>query len=291
MLPQVIAFALPVSLALPMFFWYEISDAMDARQWRLSLALVLATCVSWLICVLSGMDNPRYAYPTLVLLCPLAGSVCIAALRKPRAEEFLRGAVLVITIVLAGATILLALAAWKAPHTRLLLGAAMIAAVLVALRTLPVLARSWRAAWGLVVLLMLASVSFGAERHWSRTTRDSAIVQGSRLRMIVGNTAVAAGGAITSHPEAFFYSHVNVHFYAEPDLYPAKVTPMQWVVLDQAEHKRWLRSGAILHRDHKEWMWGKTDYYVGWFVGYDKNVASTHSTAPADSSAAESKGE
>ena len=280
MFPLVIAFALPTVVALPLFFRRDISDAMDDRDWRLSLALVSSTCISWLICILSGMVNPRYAYPTLVLLCPLAGAICIASIRNRRSEELLRTAAFAVTAILACATIVLAVAAWKAPNLRLLLGVAMIGAVLVALRTLPWLARSWNGAWGLVALLLLTSISFGVQRHWSRTTRDSKFADAQTIRDIVGDKPLAVGGAMTSHPEAFFYAQVKINFIRERDFNAPTVAPNQWIVLDQAEHKVWIRQGAHLERDRRVWTWGNTDYYMAWFTGYGKSKTSPAMTFP-----------
>jgi hypothetical protein len=113
---------------------------------------------------------------------------------------------------------------------------------------------------------MLTSVPFGAQRHWSRTTRDSGLNTAGKLREIVGEHGpVAACGAITSKPETFFYANVHTHFVPLYDFLKKKVAPGTWVVLDQYEHKVWLRQGTHLEHDQKLCHWGNTDYYIAWY--------------------------
>jgi 4-amino-4-deoxy-L-arabinose transferase-like glycosyltransferase len=293
MLPQLIAFGLPMSAALLFLLNREVRGQMETRSRRIAVALAAAVLISWAICFISGMVNPRYGYPTLLPLCPLAGAVAVAAVRTPRTAAWLRALAIASCIALALAAAGLVAGLGWAMHSEekstaldrvinpshsilnLSIGFALLAAVTAAWTVLQ-LRRSWQGAWGMVALLVLTSVPFGAQRQWSRTFRDSGFRIAGRLRLIVGeNAVVAVGGAVTSKPETFTYAGVRVVYYSERLFLPTKVPPRTWVVLDQAERKQWLKA-PVAQLEEEQWLCrnGKTDYYVAWFAGLQRPVAS-----------------
>ena len=267
MLPQVIAFAFPVSVALPFFFSSTLRNEMDPAQRRVALALVIAVLTSWLICVASGMTNPRYAYPTLLPLCPLAGGVAIAACKTPRTAEWLRGIVSITVIALVLATVGLSIVSWKAPHFKPVLIVCALLATFLTIWTVHALARSWHSAWGLVALALIASIPFGLQRKLSRTEKDSGLSTALKLRSITGeNAIVACGGIVTSKPETLYYAKVQPDFHPT-DFTPGHVKPGTWVLLDQAEHRQWLSvPGVHLEKDQKLCRYGSTDYFIAWYA-------------------------
>ena len=136
--------------------------------------------ISWSIYVITGTTNPRYAYPTLLLFCPLAGIVATAGVRTPWLVDFVRATGRVTAIILAGTAVGLAAWAWHGLNAAqygfvietqagnlfriLLVGCAIIAAV-VAVICVRQFKTSWTASWGLVVLFYTASLPFGLQRH------------------------------------------------------------------------------------------------------------------------------
>ena len=48
-----------MSLAIPLYFIRDVRNQLDTAKWRIATALVGATFISWGVCVISGMTNPR----------------------------------------------------------------------------------------------------------------------------------------------------------------------------------------------------------------------------------------
>ena len=79
-LPSLFAFALPMSLAMPLAFDGDILRVIGRQiASNLVTTLVAAVLIGWAIYIVTGNPNPRYAYPTLMLLCPLAGAIAVPA--------------------------------------------------------------------------------------------------------------------------------------------------------------------------------------------------------------------
>ncbi len=268
--PQLFAFAIPVSLALALYCVPSVRGEMGERERRLAAALVAAVLIGWGVCVVSGMENPRYGYPTLLPLCPLAGAVAVAAARTVAGAKWLRAAAVFSAGGYAAAACGLSFSAWRMSHSRLLLlllvcasAVAIVLAVILATRV----ARSWSAAWGFVPLILVVALAFGMQRSVDRSI-TSGINTAYKLREIVGPGAVvAAGGAVTSKPETFYYAGVRVEFFpTAASFMPERVPHGAWVVLDQGEYKRWLRQPG-LRLEKQQWLCrnGATDYYVAWY--------------------------
>ncbi|HET6249545.1 MAG TPA: glycosyltransferase family 39 protein [Tepidisphaeraceae bacterium] len=275
MLPQVVGFAVPMTLAVPLYFRADIRSIMSPANRRIATALTAATLISWGVCVIAGMSNPRYAYPTLMLLCPLSGAVAVAAVKIPRAAEWLRGIGIFTAVAFVIAALALAFLARKDVQFGKVLVASSIIAALVAVISVRLLSRTWSGAWGLVILALATSIPFGIQRHYARTI-DSGINVAAKLREIVGNQKLAVCGAATSKPEAFFYAGIHPDFVPLYDFNPKGVEPGTWVMLDQAEHKHWLKQpNSQLEQDRKICKWGKTEYYLAW---YSKPVVTSPPT-------------
>ena len=268
---QLFAFALPVSLAIPLYFQRRFREAMDGRSRRIAAALLASVLISWGVCVISGMDNPRYGYPTLPPLCPLAGAVAVAMAGNALSRKSLRMTTIICALAYAAMAIILSVWSWRMSDANSLLPLLIGSTALALASALWMVGRvrvSWKAGWAFVPLILFSSMPFGVQRHVDRSA-TSGINTAQKLRQIVGaGSTVAVGGDITSKPETFYYAGVHVDFYpTRQQFMPANVPPGVWVVLDQGEHKRWLGKGAKLQ--HDQWLSrnGKTDYYVAWYPG------------------------
>jgi 4-amino-4-deoxy-L-arabinose transferase-like glycosyltransferase len=264
---QLFLFALPVSLALPLLLVRKIREGWNSRERRLMAALAASVLISWGICVLGALDNPRYGYVTLPPLCVLAGAVAMAAARNRPAADWLRAILIVTAAALSLAAAGLAWAAWRLPHFQSVLVASVFLAVATATGTIVRLRSSWRAAWGFVPLLVFAVIPFSLQRAYDRT-RSSGFQTALILRQRVGDGAsIAAGGAVTSKPETFYYADARVNFFTAGHFLPANVPPGTWVILDKQEHDRWLRSPGV-RLDQDKWLCrnGTTDYYLAWYA-------------------------
>jgi 4-amino-4-deoxy-L-arabinose transferase-like glycosyltransferase len=278
MLPQLIAFALPLSGSLLFLCSGAVRENIRPPARRVAMALAAAVLISWAIAVVSTFVNPlwaipRYYYPTLLPLCPLAGAVAIAAAKSRRTADWLRAVASVAAIALCGAAVGLAAASWKMPHFHAVLVGCAFLAVIAAAWVVWQVRTSWNGAWGIVLLVLLVSVPFGAQRHYARTYKDSGIHSAAKLKRMIGERSiVAVGGLVTSKPETLTYANVRVAFYYPNDFVPKNVPAGVWVILDQAEHKLWRRTPGI--RLEKEQLFcrnGKTDYYLAWYGGVAGN--------------------
>jgi hypothetical protein len=229
-------------------------------------ALVASVLISWCISVMFAIVNPRYGYPTLIPLCPLAGAVAVAASRGQSARKWLGGIAVASAILFGGAAVALAIWAWHSTWAKPLLAVSAVAAVLAAIETVRRLQRSWRGAWGLALLVLISVVPFSVRLQQFRTG-ISGINVAPLIRRVAGPSGtVAAGGAVTSKPETFYYAGVPLEFF-KPSFTPDDVASGTWVVLDQAERKRWVADPMVkLQREFWLCRWGPTDYYMAWYV-------------------------
>jgi 4-amino-4-deoxy-L-arabinose transferase-like glycosyltransferase len=279
--PQVFAFALPVSLALPLVFVPGIRRAIresehdaGAPRSRLVSALAAAILISWGVCLLTGMINPRYGYVTIVPLALLAGAVAAAIpyMTLPDAS-LVRAITLGCVVALAGANAFIAHLAWRGGrgHDAMLATGAVAAllaiAVFLKLRTGP----SFRAAWGMVPLLVLLAVPFAFLFRWERFTH-SGYEAAPLMREAVASrpdAPILTGAVLRSIPEMFWYARLHPEnvstFYLQP---PDRYAGGRWVVIDDdIEYKRWKRAFGreLTHVTH--FFSNKSGVYVGWYEG------------------------
>jgi 4-amino-4-deoxy-L-arabinose transferase-like glycosyltransferase len=275
-IPSLFGFALPMSLALPLAFDRDIRRQFDAPSRRIVIALVAAILISWAICVATGMSNPRYAYPTLMLICPLAGAVAVAAAKTRRTADWLLGIANVTAGALVIATIGLGAACWKGRSLRGLLIASAVIAILIAYLTISRLPRYWSAAWGLAALFALTSIPFGMQRHLARTEESTKYNTSVKLRDVVGeNTLVACFAAASDKPETFYYANVRVLLpLHKQEFIPANIPPGMWVILaadkeqKSDEYRIWHAvPGIRLEKEMYLCRNKPTDYYLAWYAG------------------------
>ena len=257
------AFTLPVSLALPWAMFRGVTrekyrgfgcfreafqnltrgiPGEDARQSRLIGGLSASVLLAWLICFISGMHLPRYAYVTLPLLCPLAGAL---ASRVPRMD---RKAVWWVRVILSWTAVAYAAAAivisvMLALHPELppLLIAVAILAVGTAFLTARMLHQreNWKALWGIPVLLLLLSIAMGSFHYYDRLARSS-VGPAQMIREKVGpNAELVTCMMVLDQPELFYYTGLPTRATNEAklDWHPLKLGT--WVVLEKPELEQW----------------------------------------------------
>jgi 4-amino-4-deoxy-L-arabinose transferase-like glycosyltransferase len=274
---QLFAFALPVSVALPLVFVrgfrtaiHDSSRGGSANRLELTDALAGSMLVSWVACVMSGMFNPRYGYVTLAPLCLLAGALAASVPYQAKsASSVLRGIVCGCVIVLLGGNLFLAAVTWKAGIGRPQMIAAGALAAVVAFVTFRRLSTraAWMPAWGLVVLLLLTAVPFAYQFRAERFEHSD--YQAAKiLRATVGpNAQVLAGEVLHSHPELFWYAGIDAQtcssfFLPNPRHYPGGY----WVVLDQDEYSRWSRMAPDRLSGWKRFTSHKDVGYIAWYA-------------------------
>ena len=109
---------------------------------------------------------------------------------------------------------------------------------------------------------------FGVQRHWSQNAQKTAASASPQQsgKSSAKTIRSAFCGAATSKPEAFYYARVRPDFIPLYDFNPQHVQPGTWIMLDQAEHKLWLKQpNSRLEHDQKICRWGVTDYYLAWY--------------------------
>jgi 4-amino-4-deoxy-L-arabinose transferase-like glycosyltransferase len=267
---QILAFGVPVTMALPLYWLKQVRSEVPITSRPIAAAIISSVFIALTISVLSGMDNPRYGYPILIPLCPLAGAVCVVMSRTVEGKKWLVGiggfCAVAYVLVAAG----LSFSAWRLSHRPgllpILIGSTIIAMFVVGWM-LPRLGRSWNAAWGFVPLIWLVAIPFGIQRYVDRSN-TSGIHAAADLRRIIGPAEVVeAGNAVISKPEVFYYANVGVDYYPDRrEFMPASVRRGHWVILDTLERKRWQHL-ANIRMENEQWLCrnGPTDYYVVWY--------------------------
>jgi hypothetical protein len=274
---QLFAFALPVSLALPLIFIRGFRAAIrgssgDENETRLELADALAgsMLVSWGVCIISGMFNPRYGYVTLAPLCLLAGAIAASVPHQSRScASILRAIACGCVVVLLGGNLFIAAVTWKAGAGRVPMIVAGALAAIVAgitfrrLNTKP----AWTPAWGLVILLILAAVPFAYQFRAERIEHSGYRAAGILRETIDPNSPLLAGEVLHSHPELFWYAGLkpqNCSTFYLPN--PSHYAGGRWVVLDQDEYERWSRIAPRRLSAWKRFTIHKDVGYVAWYA-------------------------
>jgi hypothetical protein len=238
---------------------------MDESERRIAGALAYSILFSWLICILSSMVNPRYGYPTLIPLCPLAGAVAAAASKGERSRIWLGIAASGSAIMFFGGSVVLTKLGWPTPWGKPLLIATLVLELILLVWTIWQLQSSWRGAWGIALLAILTIFPFSIHEQIARIA-TSGVNVAPMLHRIVGTSGpLAVGGAVTSKPEAFYYAGTRLRFY-KTDFTPSSVPPGTWVVLDPVEYKAWrATAGVKLTEDQFLCKWGSTKYRIAWY--------------------------
>lgn len=274
---QLFAFTLPVSVALPLVFVPGFRNAIAASERgsgmpraRLTRALAASLLISWGICIATGMVNTRYAYVTVAPLCLLAAAVATSLpYQIPEAQSVLRIIVLGCVVLLAAGNGVIAAMAWRGHIGHIAMPCAFGIALIIAiatLRKLPVDTR-YRAAWGMVALLICAAVPFAYQFRLERFDR-SGFGQAEPVRQYVGGSEapVLTGAVLHSLPELFWYAGLHPQVtptfaLQNPRQYPGGT----WVIMDPEEYHRWSIFAPQRLKRVKQFISHKDVLYVAWF--------------------------
>lgn len=231
---QLLAFALPTSIALLIVSRPAVRRLMESHGARATALIVLSVLIAWGVQLLSGMHNARYGYPTLPLLALLAGAVMSQLHRYTPAQR--RQLALILLIVIAVwflATAGLAAKAYFAKVATLpMIGVAGLSLVLTAWACFA----PRRRAIAMLVLVPLAAIPFAFVSNASRVQR-SGIHAAQTLREVVGpGNPCVVGAMLRYKPELFWYSGVAGKAYREDVLRPEELTESTWLLLMEDEY-------------------------------------------------------
>jgi len=264
------AYALPVSLALPLSFLRAVRDAAEPVKRSRMAALAWTILLAWLVCFVSGMHLPRYAYVTLPLMCPLAGAV---ATFIPQLRASLRQLFQVIavgsTMIFGFVVVVLSVMLWRHPPIRPLLivtGLVAISFVALVVRAFSRGQHNWRALYALPGILICLSLNTAYLTHFDRLHRSS-LDQGQMIRSITGPDAkLVTCMMVLDQPELFYYSGLPTTATDDDTLDWHKVPLGTWVVLEPPELDIWKRDVPSRLKRVIPFVANRNQGYLVWYA-------------------------
>lgn len=239
------AYALPASVAVVLAFhpvlWGRRRDIGTPE--RVTSVLAAGLVASWLLFMLAGSSNPRYAYVTLPLVGVLAGGVFSRLWREPfgraAAGWTLVGSAVALTI--AGVVLVLQSARLRqygpvpAADWAALVLAAVTAAVVIVLvrRERPVLAST-------AILLIAVFVGEPFSEYCNRRRDLKSGIHAARLldKLLAPDQTVAVGSLLYFQPEIFWYLDRPVTATGRRSLErPGAFVPGRVYLLDRLEYE------------------------------------------------------
>ncbi len=233
-------YALPVSIALPLLLWPRARLALG--PWWPMVKLVLATLgVAAVVCVLSGMTKPRYAYPLLPLVVLVAAPLAVRLAAGLRAGDAWQGEAAWRWLGLSaigcgglavGTTVVLGVLTGQwfwliIPAVGIAFGGLALYRDIRARQVGPTLADG-------AALLLLAVVVFNALHIQQRTAR-SAVTLREELAEAVGRQPIAAARQLFSRPEMFWQRGLDIDYLGTRPMKPTDVPAGRWAVLHVRE--------------------------------------------------------
>lgn len=214
--PTVLLYTLPVSAGLAVPFLPAVRRVLDPAQRSIARALTGTVMAAFVICFISGMDNPRYAYLYVVPACPLVGLMG-ELWRRGEFSTKMRGVLGTILLATAAAlgtaAIVFMVLTGRITQWSILLSAAIGVTALVALMTI----FAWQqnrirpGVIGLIFLMGFGALAFGEYKNHQRARR-SAFGAAQQLRQLIGpGTSIATWYAIWAQPELFYYAQARAN--------------------------------------------------------------------------------
>jgi 4-amino-4-deoxy-L-arabinose transferase-like glycosyltransferase len=249
--PLVLIYALPVSLVIPLILngavWNSSDEDFRLRVRSVAGAIVVALAVA----LASGMIIPRYAYPILPMLCPLAGAAAVAL---PRQMRFL---------VQMSAIGLAVLAAALAIACRIDGNGQWLLAVIAAAGAVIFAIFAMRRPPAIVAVMLLTMVPFALFANNYRVAERSAFGAAQKLATIAApQSVVVTGSTLMDQPELFYYAHVV------PDSVllnrQAVPPPDHWLVIKDAEIDYW-QARLAGHLSRSVLIWPQKNMYAVWY--------------------------
>ncbi|MCX5660136.1 MAG: glycosyltransferase family 39 protein [Planctomycetota bacterium] len=241
---ELFAFALPLSLAAILASLRPTRDAVLPDAARLARALAAALVGALVIGVLGGVNNVRYGYVALPLLCPLVGLVgdtWASGAYSVATQRLLRQVLTVTTLGYAAFAATLLVQTWRVHGDRpLLIGIA----VALALATIWSVAgwlrqRLASAATGSLVVVLALGLAYAHRKNQERV-EFSAQKAGLKLGKTVGQgTRVLTDRMVMFKPELFYYAQVDVDYQLTSLEQPHDLGAATWVVFHDDEWTAW----------------------------------------------------
>jgi 4-amino-4-deoxy-L-arabinose transferase-like glycosyltransferase len=237
----VLAYGMPISALLVLPFMRRFTNAFDTQKRRLIRGIAGCVLGAFLIQMFTGMNNPRYAFLDLPVLCPLAGALVFGARHHFWPGLSRRGAMFFFTCVTFAycsvAAMVMIFARRMGYHGNPL-------AVFAALGLLVVLALAAQAAgkmkWcaALAVLgICSAALVYGVYKSAEEKVRSAQGVSAALAAHIPAGEPVLTWNVLLSQPELFYYAHLQPKVERP---YPNGNLPTSvWLVLDDDEWALW----------------------------------------------------
>jgi 4-amino-4-deoxy-L-arabinose transferase-like glycosyltransferase len=223
--PTLLLYAMPLSLVIPLALMRPLWNSPDERFRLCVRAIVGALAVALATALVAEVNNPRYCYVILPMLCPLVGAAAVAMPRQTA------GLAVISAIGLAVMAAVLAVIC-RIDHLGqfpLAAGAAAaaIGGAIVALKR-PV---------ACVAVMLLAMVPFAIFNN-QQSVEHSACGAGRVLAGIVPPDSVVLTGITTmDHPEVFYYGKVTPNSMLINRDQPPQ--PDHWLILENDENEYW----------------------------------------------------
>lgn len=253
---EVLVYALPISLALPLALRRETISGIGEPSRQLVRGLAWTVILALLLGIAARITNPRYSFIVLPLLCPLAGAVAVAWARGWYSDAMRLRLRQLMTIVTVAWTVTAVVIAALVMRDRATFDPAMIAAALLAIAIGAWSVRQWitirvaRACAGLAALLIVCSFAFAAYKNQQRreiSSRDA----GFKLRELIGDAPVVTSGMwVMNGPELFHYAGVDVDYQREFLREPREFPSDRWIVFHSDEWANWSDRASELGLSH-----------------------------------------
>ncbi len=260
----VLGFGMPVALGIAVPWHRPLKQAMDAVESRLARSVSATVIVALAVCVISGMTNPRYAYPILPLLAVNVGIVASLWHRGKLSatdEKWLGiGMVAATATYTVLAATLLAMSADTMARWTAALGGGLLTMVGIGTIRLWVRGNSRAGGWGLAAGVVLAGMIFGSFNRERRGDR-SGYEAGLELRSLVGEGAtVTTWYTMWAQPEVFYYAGAE----ARPTpLGMVTDLPAGWVLFYENEWPMW-RDDPHLSKVREIGIYKRRAYLAWW---------------------------
>lgn len=241
---ELFAYALPFSLAALVATRPAVLATIDLPAARLARALVATLAGSLLLGVLAGVNNVRYAYVVVPLICPLVGLVGAAWAEgslNASAQKLLRQVMTVTTLGYALFAALLLRKLWIAHVDRSIAAVLLVLLIAATLFSLAswVRQRAAAGAAGVLAVVLVLGLAYAHHRNFERT-RFSAHEAGLTLREAVGaGSTVTTDMMVMARPELFYYAQVHVDYRFSGFEKPHELESAMWIVFHETEWAKW----------------------------------------------------
>lgn len=235
-------------------------------------ALGWSLVAAWVVCVASGMINPRYGFVTLPLLCPMAGALGQHLWQRRDIEpQRLRSTLIALIVVVLITQLVVTRSVLKIDsrhvYSKYFYAAAAAAVALAIGGAFALLKRrAWQGAWAIVLLFLCVGVPLGYQNAMSRASKSGATVSDALRKAVPPGSEILAGAILRFQPEIFYYAGVKAKAFGETLPDPGQLAGNQWVILKGDEYAAWKAAAAPRMTRLTEFSSNKTPIYLIWLL-------------------------